>query len=592
MTELTHAPGHATVLSRSDLTRQLAAALKRGTSALVLGSAGTSDVLAEVAAGLAGARIRVLRVRPPYNLTSFMQQLAPNGSEEDGSLLDGAYEALAVLNGSCTRIVLLAEDAHLLPKTTLRYIESALRNRPHLSVALAGQPELAAALEQPELSDLRERIALHLALSGAREDTGPAVVVGPLRAANVAARPSRRRAWAMGGVFSLLCAGLIGSQLVAVPWDLPSGLLGRLVPGTAPDPVLPKQAQDIPAAALPLAGAVPAAAPAGSDVVPEPAVAALPSRPATPPVAVASVPGPVVLASPPPASTSLPAPPPLVAEGAPVAAPLAVAPPVATPPSVAPSVAAMPPAAVQPPATAPTVAAATRVETLAPAVIEPPMVALQGGEFRMGGDDVSEKPVRTVVLKPFLVSRTAVTVRAWGRCVEAGVCQSTGGGRPDDPVLNVSWNEARAYVAWLSGATAQPYRLLTEAEWEYAARAGATTRYSWGNAMLPGRMSCKGCGQPVSLQFPPRVDGYPPNAYGLFGMGGGAAEWVADCWHRTYQGAPRDSSVPWDAPDCRIRVLRGGSWMEDAAAQRAAARDSYDASVRYPTHGFRIARSR
>ena len=573
MTNVTHAPDHATVLSRPDLIRQLAAALKRGTSALVLGPAGTSDALAEVAAGLAGARIRVLKVRPPYNLTSFMQQLAPNGSEEDGSLLDGAYEALAVLNGSCTRIVLLAEDAHLLPKTTLRYIESALRNRPHLSVALAGQPELAAALDQPELSDLRERITLHLALAGARANAGPVLSAGMSPAA--AATPqSRGRAWLVGGAFALLCAGLVASQLVIRPLSLPFDLAALRIPGMTPASA-PDGAAEAGATASRPAPDVLEPVGTGTDVG-----SARPVKPDGTAEAVA-VPLPTDSVQQPAAVAAAdPAPPPEPA--VPPSAPQVGIPPPAAPP-VAPVLAAEG-VSVPPAAAAPRVA-------LPPAVIEPPMTALPGGEFRMGGEGASERPVRTVVVKPFLVSRTAVTVRAWGRCVEAGVCQSTGAGRPDDPVLNVSWNDARAYAAWLSGATAQPYRLLTEAEWEYAARAGATTRYSWGNSMVPGRMSCRGCGQPVSLQSPPRVDGYPPNAFGLFALGGGAAEWVADCWHRTYQGAPRDGSVPWDAPDCHVRVLRGGSWMDDVAAQRAAARDSYDASVRYPTHGFRIARS-
>ena len=231
MTNVTHAPDKATSLGRPELVRQLAGALKRGTSALVLGPAGTSDALTEVAAALDGARTRVLRVRPPYNLTSFMQQLAPNGSEEDGSLLDGAYEALAVLKGSYTRIVLLAEDAHLLPKTTLRYIESALRNRPHLSVALAGQPELAAALQQPELGDLRERMTLHLTLAGTRDaaTAGPAAVT-PGTAAPATPR-SRGRAWLVAGGFTVLCGGLIASQVMPVPLHLPSGLASLHIPG-------------------------------------------------------------------------------------------------------------------------------------------------------------------------------------------------------------------------------------------------------------------------------------------------------------------------------------------------------------------------
>lgn len=212
----------------------------------------------------------------------------------------------------------------------------------------------------------------------------------------------------------------------------------------------------------------------------------------------------------------------------------------------------------------------------------------------MGSNDNQfERPVRTVLLQPFLMAKTAVTVRDWSRCVDAGACRPAADGQPDEPVLNVSWVEANAYAAWLGQATQSRFRLPTEAEWEYAARAGATTRYAWGSAMVPGRMSCNGCGGPAGAPgSPPRADAHPANAFGLLGMGGGVAEWVADCWHRNYGGAPRDGSVPWDAPDCAVRVLRGGGWLEDVGAQRVTARESFDAAVRQPEHGFRLAASK
>lgn len=227
-----------------------------------------------------------------------------------------------------------------------------------------------------------------------------------------------------------------------------------------------------------------------------------------------------------------------------------------------------------------------------PTVAEPTMITLPGGILRMGSnDDRSERPVRTVLIEPFLMARAAVTVQEWQDCVDAQLCTLQPKGKPDQPVTNVSWDDARQYAAWLSSVTGRRYRLPTEAEWEYAARAGTETRYSWGNIMVSGKASCKGCGDPVSMQNPPAAEAYPPNPFGLFGMGGGVAEWVADCWHRDYQDAPRIGSMAWDAPDCRERVLRGGSWMADAKYLRSSSRDFYDASVRYPTHGFRVARS-
>ncbi len=222
------------------------------------------------------------------------------------------------------------------------------------------------------------------------------------------------------------------------------------------------------------------------------------------------------------------------------------------------------------------------------------MVELPGGMIRMGSnEDPSEKPVHAVEVAPFLLAKHATTVAEWQRCVDAMSCPPLAQGGPEDPITNVSWDDARQFMAWLSRTTLQPYRLPTEAEWEYAARAGTETRYAWGNAVVPGKASCRGCGEPVSLQALPRADAHPPNAFGLFGMGGGVAEWVADCWHRNYVGAPADGSSPWDTPrDCPQRVLRGGSWMEDAYSIRPSGREFYDVSVRYLTHGFRIARSK
>ena len=207
-------------------------------------------------------------------------------------------------------------------------------------------------------------------------------------------------------------------------------------------------------------------------------------------------------------------------------------------------------------------------------------------------DDPSERPPHSIAVAPFRIAAHATTVREWQECVERKGCTLVPNGLPDDPVANVSWDDAQQYVAWLSTAGQQPYRLPTEAEWEYAARAGAATRYAWGNELLPGRASCRGCGTAATMQDRPAVDAYPPNRFGLYAMGGGVAEWVADCWHRDYTWAPHDGTTPWDAPSCRERVLRGGSWISKPSELRVSSREFYDASVRYPTHGFRVAQSR
>jgi MHS family alpha-ketoglutarate permease-like MFS transporter len=334
----------------------------------------------------------------------------------------------------------------------------------------------------------------------------------------------------------------------------------------------------------------PPATPGSAAVSPKPDVAALPPVPG--PVAPAPGSGAATLPAVPTGSTGSGAA--VATQTDQAAAPLA---PVLAPAAVPDGLPQVPAGANPPPtqATANVESApksAPAGAATSPAAVAPSMIELPGGSFRMGStNDPAERPAHTVTVAPFLLAAHATTVSEWQQCVDANACPAVSKGRPDEPVTNVSWDDARAYAAWLSGVTKQPYRLPTEAEWEYAARAGTETRYAWGNAIAPGKISCKGCAGPVSLQYPPRVDAYPPNAFGFLAMGGGVAEWVADCWHRTYQGAPRDGSV-WDAPNCRERVLRGGSWMEDASAIRPASRQFYDASVRYPTHGLRLARSK
>jgi len=218
----------------------------------------------------------------------------------------------------------------------------------------------------------------------------------------------------------------------------------------------------------------------------------------------------------------------------------------------------------------------------------PEMLKLTGGVFRMGGSsDASEKPVHQVVIAPFALSRLPVTKAQWQACVRAGACTYRPDGPDELPVRNVSWNDAQQYVAWLSKLTSKPYRLPSEAEWEYAARAGTATAYWWGAQMVTGFANCKGCGTPHDLEKPIQIGLLPPNAFGLQGMGGGVAEWVQDCWHSNYQGAPRVGA--WTSPKCREHVPRGGSWLSEPADIQVSSREHYDTNVRYPAHGFRVA---
>ena len=200
----------------------------------------------------------------------------------------------------------------------------------------------------------------------------------------------------------------------------------------------------------------------------------------------------------------------------------------------------------------------------------PEMVVIPAGTFRMGcvsGQSCldSEKPVHDVqVPQPFALSKHEVTFADWDVCVSAGGCK---GYRPDDrewgrgsrPVINVSWADAQAYVAWLSGETGKTYRLPSESEWEYAARAGTVTKYSWGNEIGHNRANCYGCGSRWDLDRTSPVGAFAPNAFGLHDMHGNVDEWVEDCWNDSYYGAPTQGEA-WTSGDCANRVLRGGSW--------------------------------
>ena len=227
----------------------------------------------------------------------------------------------------------------------------------------------------------------------------------------------------------------------------------------------------------------------------------------------------------------------------------------------------------------------------ASAVREPELKTVRGGRFTMGSnDDFTEKPSHQVTIKPFAIGQYPVSVRDWNQCATAKACPFTATGKDDAPVTNVSWSDAKQYVAWLAGATGKPYRLPSEAEWEYAARAGTQTKYWWGEQFQADMANCKNCADVAGAEQPVKIGSFKPNPFGLYDMGGSVDQWVEDCWHKNYQGAPSDGSA-WVESDCVSHVIRSGSWKNDARYVRPSNRDSYDTGVRYPTHGFRVALS-
>jgi formylglycine-generating enzyme required for sulfatase activity len=231
-------------------------------------------------------------------------------------------------------------------------------------------------------------------------------------------------------------------------------------------------------------------------------------------------------------------------------------------------------------------------------VQEPDMISLPGGKFMMGSNNEStERPIHAVTVRPFSISKYPVTVRQWKQCVAANVCpdvasNETGPTSDNMPVSNVHWNDAKRFTDWLSDETKKPYRLPSESEWEYAVRGGTQTEFWWGNSFVGNMGYCRECGAPnYDLRRPVSIGSFKPNPFGLYDMTGEVAEWVADCWHRDYEGAPNDGAA-WDKGGayCPEHVLRGASWTNNATYLRSAIRDKYDTDVRYVTHGFRVAR--
>ncbi|NOG71806.1 SUMF1/EgtB/PvdO family nonheme iron enzyme [Roseicella sp. DB1501] len=225
----------------------------------------------------------------------------------------------------------------------------------------------------------------------------------------------------------------------------------------------------------------------------------------------------------------------------------------------------------------------------------PWMVRLPAGTLQMGhgAHDAAARPVRAVTLRGFALGQYPVTVAEWKACAAQGGC----GALPrlmlaedSTPLHNVSWEDAQQYIAWLSKVTGRAYRLPSEAEWEYAARAGTQTRYWWGDQLGIGLANCADCGGTQDPRGPMPVDSFQPNAFGLHGMLGGVAQWVQDCWVPTYAGAPNDGSAR-EQRGCMRRVLRGGSYRSGRDEILPVARNFYDAPVRYQANGFRVARN-
>jgi formylglycine-generating enzyme required for sulfatase activity len=226
----------------------------------------------------------------------------------------------------------------------------------------------------------------------------------------------------------------------------------------------------------------------------------------------------------------------------------------------------------------------------------PEMVVIPAGAFSMGSDESSdETPIHDVKLaRPFAVGKFEVTFAEWDACVAEGACSHVPGdggfGRANRPVIDVSWSDAAgSYLPWLSRKAGRTYRLLSEAEWEYAARAGSRTAYAWGDEIGAGLANCDRCGSAWDNKQTAPAGSFPPNAFGLHDMHGNVWEWTQDCYRDSYAGAPANGSS-WTRAECKTRVVRGGGWSDRPRYLRSAIRYGDPPAYRGNYVGFRVAR--
>lgn len=224
----------------------------------------------------------------------------------------------------------------------------------------------------------------------------------------------------------------------------------------------------------------------------------------------------------------------------------------------------------------------------------PELVILNSASYIRGdnnGDD-DEKPAMPVTLKAFAIGTHEITFDQYDQ-----FCNDTRRDKPNDeewgrgsrPVVNVSWKDATAYTQWLSRRSGKTYRLPTDAEWEYAARAGSETSYWWGNESGVAMANCEGCNSIWSGEKTAPVARFPANEFGLYDTAGNVFEWVTDCYHNTFEHAPKDGAAI-DKPGCGKRVIRGGAWSFPAKESRSANRWRDFPTRRSDDTGFRVVR--
>lgn len=224
----------------------------------------------------------------------------------------------------------------------------------------------------------------------------------------------------------------------------------------------------------------------------------------------------------------------------------------------------------------------------------PTMVWIPAGEFTMGSSKQREEsPKHNVSIRKFAVSAKEITIaeyRKYAAAENLSIPKTKGLDAETFPAFFVSWDNAYGYTKWLSKETGERYRLLSEAEWEYVASGGKKSPFWWGYDMEPGKAHCfLGCNQELNTSIPMKVASFEPNPFGVYDTAGNVSEWVHDCWHENYKGAPTDGSV-WEGGDCTQRTVRGGAYISPEQSLRKASRDKYKSNSTYEFVGIRVAR--
>lgn len=226
----------------------------------------------------------------------------------------------------------------------------------------------------------------------------------------------------------------------------------------------------------------------------------------------------------------------------------------------------------------------------------PELAIIPPGDFVMGSDGPHkfERPSLVVHIdKAFAMGVYEVSFDEWQVCIDEGACgpdipNDHNWGRKTRPVINITWAEANMYTDWLTKKTGNTYRLPTESEWEYAARADTITEFSWGDKVGTSLGNCRNCGPKISHKSLP-VDSFKPNPWGLYNMHGNVWEWTQDCWNPNLEDMPNDGTARLTG-DCRQRVMRSGSWYYFSKNLRSSWRAKNDARVKSYGIGLRVVR--